>query len=159
MKKILIALLAMMVVFGFVACDDSSSSSAPAKAVAMDGDTSVGIFADGKTVADFQKDVEISADGAVSGTFMYGTCEKWGVDTEDEGYYICVKFDVADTDTVKVGSKEAVDDEWMLFIGDDNTDDKLNDKEFAIQVKGADDAEFSELITLSFKNATFEPKA
>lgn len=158
MKKILIALISLCVIFGFVACDNSGSTPAES-AVAKAGDDTIDItiFSDATKVSDFQSDVVIYEDGSVDGTFDYATLEKWGVPGETAGYYVCVVFDVPEGAAVKVvgdGEKSAVDDEWVLFLDADPEEAKKST--FKVSYTPVDGEE-TDLITLSFAESTFNP--
>ena len=91
------------------------------------------LFGTGVTVEDLQSDVSISTNGTVTGTFYYAEAPLWGVDDEDEGYYLCIAVDVAGDSEVTINDKTVVDDEWVLFLG---TDPKNSPKTFSISAEG-----------------------
>ena len=120
MKKILIVMLSLAILFAFAACDDSNK---PGKlGVEPLTDDTVGedfkALYDG-AVSSFQSNVDISPDGVVKGNFTYISVPKWNVDDEDEGYYLLVRFDVDEDTEVTVNEKSVVDDDWLLFLGID----------------------------------------
>ena len=132
--------------------DDESSDTPVIKALTvlpMDSSVDISnIFGNGITVDNLQSNVTIS-NGVVTGCFNYAEAPNWGVDSEDEGYYLCVSFDVAKTSEVTVNGKTVVDTDWALFLGSDPEAAKA--KTFTVSSEGksitirlADSCEFKD---------------
>ena len=167
MKKIAIMLLAALMLFAFVACDPNNDKEPVASTVAKEmtvkgnGTVSVGETDTGKKVSDYQSNIFIAEDGAVTGTFKYIADNPAFGDAEDAGYYFCVSFVkdegkyISQTSSTNSTAKYATDPDWILYLGDDATDAKA--KTFTIKV--CDDNKGTgakDLIKLSFSGATFE---
>ena len=168
MKKISIMLLAALMLFAFVACDDTTKEPAEATIVVPSAAKTIKIGETDVTVADLQKDVKILEDGTVEGTFSYVSIAGWGVAEEDEGYYVAVTVDVEDDEEYKVSNSETTtadspktikgsDNELVCFLG--TTDDQAKDATVEIWVPNAE-GKFNDKadITLKFTGATFAEK-
>ena len=83
------------------------------------GENISSLFGEGVTVDDVQSNVSITSSGTVTGSFNYVSAPNWGVDDEDEGYYLLVTFDVAEDTEVTVNDKTVADNDWALFLGAD----------------------------------------
>ena len=169
MKKISIMLLAALMLFAFVACDENKGNepveSKLVKPMAGTATFTVGESED-YTVSDFQKDVKILEDGTVEGTFTKKQVPEWNVDTEENGYYLLATLEVEKNTEFKISNSETTtateakpgkytndgDNELMFFLGD--TEEDLKGAEVKIWVKPAE-GDYAENpdITLTFKNA------
>ena len=178
MKKIAIMLLAALMLFAFVACDNTGDEPEVSDvAAAMTGKLTEkdGIALD---IATIQEGLTIAKDGKVTGTLKYvdGTDISTALDFKNNSnYFAAIKFTVAQKDGkdqtiyVKGTATNGVtnyskDKEWILEL------DQTKAEKFEVKV-GAAPATASEtdvkagfeaataLITLDFSTATFAPKA
>ncbi len=107
MKKILIALLAMMVVFGFAACDDDSDNGTPAISQ-TDLELAKSFYeAAAKDITDASANVSdktISDVGGYSVTYTYTAGENWSLkvtaEKADSDYTMSFTVGADDTDIV-----------------------------------------------------------
>ena len=166
MKKIAIMLLAALMLFAFVACDPDAeepkaSTVAKEMTVKGDGPVVVGDENTGKKVSDYQSNIFIAEDGAVTGTFKYIDKNSAFGEGENAGYYFCVSFVkdegkyISQTSSTNSTAKYATDSDWILYLGKDETAAKA--KTFTIKV--CDDNKGTgakDLIKLSFSGATFD---
>ena len=166
MKKIAIMLLAALMLFAFVACDPDAeepkaSTVAKEMTVKDNGNVMVGETDTGKKVSDYQSNIFIAEDGAVTGTFKYIENNPAYGEGENQGYYFCVSFVkdegkfISQTSSTNSNAKVDEDSDWILYLGKDETAAKA--KTFTIKV--CDDAKGTgakDLIKLSFSGATFE---
>lgn len=103
-------------------------------ATAMASDENISsLFGEGVTVDDVQSNVSITSNGIVTGSFNYVSAPNWGVDDEDEGYYLLVTFDVAEGAEVTVNDKTVVDNDWALFLG---TNPEVSKPRFTVSAGG-----------------------
>ncbi len=151
MKKIAIMLLAALMLFAFVACDDTTKEPAEATLVTPLAGTDKAIVGETEvTVSNLQENVKILEDGTVEGKFMYYTVgETWDVPTETDGYYLAVELNLEAGDKYKVvnpnseGAKNgkeievtAEDNTLMIYLG--KTEQSVKDSKVTITLPEED---------------------
>ena len=178
MKMIAIMLLAALMLFAFVACDNTTDEPEVSDvAAAMTGAIDLEVEAGNKTIdaSKLQDGLTIAKDGKVTGTVKYydgNELDSLGF-KNNSNYFAAIKFTVAQKDNkdqtiyVKGTATNGVtnystDKEWILEL-DQKTAEKFEVKVGAApasatesDVKAGFEAATA-LITLDFSNATFAP--
>ena len=165
MKKISIMLLAALMLFAFVACDDTTKEPAEATLVTpLASSATLKIGTKDVKVSDLQENVKILEDGTVEGKLKYYEVgSEWGVEKEEEGFYLAVELNLKADDVYKVTNKNsegakngkeitvtADDNDLMIFLG--TTPESVKASEVTIEVKK--DGKYPETpdLKLTFKN-------
>ena len=157
MKKIAIMLLAALMLFAFVACDNTTDEPEVSDvAAAMTGAIDLDGEAGNKTIdaSKLQDGLTIAKDGKVTGTVKYydgNELDSLGFDAESH-YFVAIKFTVDEGDTIYVkgnAEAESKDTEWILDVNNQQ-------KEKFVVKTGTSKDTATELITLDFSSATFE---
>ena len=134
MKKISIMLLAALMLFAFVACDDTTEETVPTLKVTAWTEGNITGVTPEYNVNQLSKDLKIE-NGKVSGTLnyvenfvAYNTADV----EEQKGYYVTFKIDEEQfTDTEKVT--------WTSYVdGKESKKDQAFDPEFAFRLGGKD---------------------
>ena len=156
MKKIAIMLLAALMLFAFVACDNTTEEPKASEVV-----SAITAEVDGVKPADYQSDVFIAEDGAVTGTFKYVEDNALFPEGEKNGYFLLVNIKLEKDQHYYVdsnketGENELVksDADLMLYIGKDKTE--AAKRTATIYTCDEDKSNAEKLITLTFAKATF----
>ena len=159
MKKIAIMLLAALMLFAFVACDNTGDEPEVSEvAKAMTGEFSQTGVEDKITISAIQENLTIAKDGKVSGTLKEYTIDnEWGYEAEDK-YFAAIELTVTLDEGEKIftkggkyENKGSTDKTWLLCVDkDDETKQKIT---FSV---GTEAASAEKLITLDFTDVTFK---
>ena len=162
MKKIAIMLLAALMLFAFVACDNTTGEPTVSDvAEAMTGKfTQTGVDNE-ITISDIQENLTIAEDGTVSGTLReYAINEAWGYNEAEDKYFAAIELTVTLDDGEKIfteGGKyentTGSTDKTCLVCVDSEDETK---QEITFKV-GTEAVSAEDLITLDFTGVTFDP--
>ena len=161
MKKISIMLLAALMLFAFVACDNTGNEPEVSDvAAAMTGEFSQTGVTDKITISEIQENLTIAKDGKVSGTLKeYDIADEWGY-VEGDKYFAAIKLTVTLEDDEMIfteggvhenttGSKDLT---WLVCVDSENEENQKITFKVGTEAASAED-----LITLDFTGVTFDP--
>ena len=162
MKKIAIMLLAALMLFAFVACDNTTEEPKTSEvAAAMTEDfTDTAVAGQTVKVSEIQKDLTIAEDGKVSGTLLYYTIDEACGYQADDHHFAAIELTVTLEEGEKIftegGKYEnttgSEDKTWLICVDSEAENQKITFK------VGTDAESAEKLITLDFTGVTLAPE-